>query len=448
MSSTAVAPIRWSSRLAFIIAAAGAAIGLGNLWKFPYLAGENGGGAFVLIYLGCVAVAGLPIMMAETLLGRLGRGNPVEAMRRLAAELGLSAGWRGLGWLGILAGLGILSYYSVIAGWGMAYLFKMGGGFLHPEDAQASHAVFNELKTSLDVQIIWHTAFLALTSLIVGRGLSAGIESVTRLMIPGLLLMLFLLVGYGATTPGFGKSLSFLFVADFSKVDGRTLLIALGQAFFSLGLANGSTMVYGAYLPDHVSIARTSLWVALADTLAALLAGVAIFSIVFANGMEPGMGPGLIFETLPLAFAKMPFGTLFGTIFFILVFFAAITSAIALMEPAVSLLSETFGFERHSASLTAAAVSWMLGLGTIGAFQHETAGASNFYTLIDGLTADLMLPVGGLLIIIFAAWILPASASELGLEAGRWYPYWRIIGRYIAPIAVLIILIQSLQHLL
>lgn len=444
MSDTPPNPLRWSSRIAFIAAAAGAAIGLGNLWKFPYLTGENGGGAFVLIYLVCVGVAGLPIMMAETLIGRMGRGNPVQAMSALADRYRKTTLWSAVGWLGITAGLGILSYYSVIAGWGLAYLFKMAGGFLSALDATESHRVFTDLKTSPDVQVLWHSIFMTVTGLIVGRGLSGGIESVTRFMIPCLVFILILLVGYGATTTGFSKSLAFLFQPDFSKVDGKTVLVALGQAFFSLGLANGSTMVYGSYLPDNISITRTSLWVALADTMAALLAGIAIFSIVFANGMQPGMGPGLIFETLPIAFSKMPLGGFFGTTFFVLVFFAAITSAIALLEPMVSYLTESRDIQRGPASTVAALACWILGLGTIHAFQGEESD-SNFYMFIDSLTAGLMLPVGGILIVIFASWIIPGEASEGALDAGRSFRTWRLVGRFIAPLAVLLVLLEALK---
>lgn len=437
--------IRWSSRVSFIIAAAGAAIGLGNIWKFPYLVGENGGGAFVVVYLVCVLAAGIPIMMAETLIGRMGRGNPVRSMQTLAKTYGKTPLWRLVGWLGMLAGLLILSYYSVIAGWGMAYLFKITGGFLGHISSSQSHQIFQDLKTSPDIQTIWHTVFLGFTALIVGRGLTEGIERVTRIMMPTLVLILLILVGYGATTEGFSKSLAFLFMPDFNKLNGESVLIALGQAFFSLGLANGSTMIYGSYLPENVSIARTSLWVAFADTLAAILAGLAIFSVVFANGMAPGMGPGLIFETLPIAFGAMPMGWLFGTIFFILVFFAAITSAIALIEPTVSYLSERPGFSRAKASAIAAFGCWLLGLGTVESFSRESAEGTGFYEFIDFATADLMLPIGGILIAVFAAWILPRSQSEAGLDAGKPYPIWLFLTRYVAPLSVTLIFLKAMK---
>ncbi|MEY4685442.1 MAG: hypothetical protein RLZ25_1901 [Pseudomonadota bacterium] len=446
MTQTSHQPIRWSSRIAFITAAAGAAIGLGNIWKFPYLVGENGGGAFVLVYLLCVLGVGLPIMMAETLMGRMGRGNPVQTMKTLAKRYQASPLWSLVGWFGVLAGFLILSYYSVIAGWSMAYLFKMAGGFLTHITPADAHQTLTELQGSGDVQVIWHTVFMALTMIIVARGLSEGIESVTRLLIPCLLVILLMLDIYGATTSGFGQSLEFLLKPDFDKLSGESVLIALGQAFFSLGLANGSTMVYGSYLPDDVSISRTTLWVALADTLAAMMAGLAIFSVVFANQMSPGMGPGLIFETLPLAFSAMPFGGFFGFIFFVLVFFAAITSAVALIEPAVSMLSESYAMTRSRASAIAGGLCWFLGLGSIGAFRGTfelTINGKNFFDFVDFITADLMLPIGGILIAVFAAWILPKKDSEAQIDLGAHYGIWLILSRFVAPTAVLLILLES-----
>jgi NSS family neurotransmitter:Na+ symporter len=446
MTQTSHQPIRWSSRIAFITAATGAAIGLGNIWKFPYLVGENGGGAFVLVYLLCVLGVGLPLLIAETLLGRMGRSNPVRSMKELANRYRSTPAWSWVGWLGVLAGFLILSYYSVIAGWSMAYLFKMAGGFLSGMTPAQAQATFAELQTSADVQVIWHSLFMTLTAVIVARGLADGIESVTRLMIPCLLIILLLLDFYGATTSGFGQSLEFLLKPDFSKLTGESVLVALGQAFFSLGLANGSTMVYGSYLPDDVSVTKTTAWVALADTLAAMMAGFAIFAVVFANNMSPSMGPGLIFETLPIAFSQMPLGGFFGTIFFVLVFFAAITSAVALIEPAISLLSENYGFSRAKASAIASGSCWLIGLGTIGAFRGSfefSLGGMNFFECIDYLTANLMLPIGGILIAIFAGWVIPQEERDAQLDLGAHAKSWSLLVRYVAPAAVLWILLEA-----
>ena len=438
---------QWSSRLAFILAASGSAIGLGNIWKFPYLLGEHGGGAFVLIYLLCVLGIGLPIMMAETMMGRRGRQSPINTMATLADEAHANHAWRYVGWLGVLAGFLILSYYSVIAGWSMAYTFKMGGGFLDNISSEAAKRIFEELKSSPDTQLVWHTAFMTATAIIVSKGVNQGLERVTRIMMPGLLLMLFALDFYALGSGGFGEGMEFLFKPDFSRLTAESVLVAMGQAFFSLGLGMGSIMVYGSYLPDHVSIARSTVFVAFMDTLVALMAGVAIFPIVFSNQLLPGMGPGLIFETLPIAFGQMPGGTLFGTLFFILVFFAAITSAIALIEPAVAWLTENRGLNRSRASLYAATACWTLGLGTLLSFNNwstVTWFGKNIFELIDFITADLMLPAGGILIALFAGWIMNQRESEKELELGSRYRYWQILTKYVAPASVFIVFAHAM----
>ena len=438
---------QWSSRLAFILAASGSAIGLGNIWKFPYLLGEHGGGAFVVIYLLCVLGIGLPIMMAETMMGRRGRQSPINTMATLADEAHASRAWRYVGWLGVMAGFLILSYYSVIAGWSMAYTFKMGGGFLDKVTPEVAKRTFEDLKSSPDTQLVWHTAFMVATTVIVSKGVNQGLERVTRIMMPGLLLMLFALDLYALGSGGFGEGMTFLFKPDFSKLTGESVLVAMGQAFFSLGLGMGSIMVYGSYLPDHVSIARSTVFVAFMDTLVALMAGVAIFPIVFSNQLSPGMGPGLIFETLPIAFGQMPGGTLFGTLFFILVFFAAITSAIALIEPAVAWLTENRGLNRNRASLYAGTACWVLGLGTLLSFNNwatATWFGKNVFELIDFITADLMLPAGGILIAVFAGWIMHQRDSEKELELGSRYRYWQKLTKYVAPASVFIVFAHAM----
>jgi NSS family neurotransmitter:Na+ symporter len=438
---------QWSSRLALILAASGSAIGLGNIWKFPYLAGDNGGGAFVIVYLLCVLAIGIPIMIAETMLGRRGRQSPINTMLTLAEEAKASSAWHYAGWLGVISGFLILSYYSVIAGWSMAYILKLGGGFMSHASAEAAQSTFLELKSSADVQFIWHTLFMVATTLIVSQGVAQGIERATRIMMPGLFIMLILLDFYAMSTDGFGQGMAFLFKPDFSKLTGESVLVAMGQAFFSLGLGMGSIMVYGSYLPAHVSIARSTIFVASADTIVALLAGIAIFPIVFANHLEPTMGPGLIFETLPIAFGKMPAGSLFGLLFFVLVFSAAITSAIALIEPAVAWLSENRGLSRPKASAWAGAVCWFLGIGTVlsfNAWSDLTWFGRNFFELVDFLTADLMLPLGGILVALFAGWIMPRASSEEELEMGRSYDFWRVLVRWVSPLAVAVILLHAL----
>ncbi|MGD2056519.1 MAG: sodium-dependent transporter, partial [Gammaproteobacteria bacterium] len=314
---------QWSSRLAFILAATGSAVGLGNIWKFPYIAGENGGGAFVLIYLVCIAVIGIPIMMAEVMIGRRGRQSPINTMRTLAAEEHASPHWQWLGWAGMLGGFLILSFYSVIAGWALAYVFRAGSGVFTGLTADGVQSIFTNLVSEPERLLAWHTIFMVMTMLVVARGVSHGLERAVRLLMPALFVLLVVLVGYAWNSGAFEQGLEFLFRPDFSSITANGVLIAMGHAFFTLSLGMGAIMVYGSYLPDNASIAKTSIAVSLMDTLVALLAGMAIFPIVFANGLEPDSGPGLIFQTLPIAFGHMEGGAFFGMLFFILLVFAA-----------------------------------------------------------------------------------------------------------------------------
>lgn len=440
---------QWSSRLAFILAASGSAIGLGNIWKFPYLAGENGGGAFVLVYLLCAAGIGLPIMMAETMLGRRGRQSPINTMVSLAQEAKASPWWGYVGWIGVIAGFLILSYYSVIAGWAMAYIFKINSALFEGIDAAASTRLFESFKGSPEYLGIWHTLFMAATMFIVSRGVSGGLERLSRFMMPALLVMLIFLDGYAMASGGFGQGFAFLFNPDFDKLTGAGVLAALGQAFFSLGLGMGSIMTYGSYLQADASIARSSVFVVAADTMVALLAGLAIFPLVFANGLTPSMGPGLIFETLPIAFGHMPAGWLFGMLFFVLVFFAAITSSVALIEPAVAFLTENEGMKRDLACLLSGAVCWVIGLGTAFSFNIWSDVKwlnRNIFELVDMLTAEIMLPIGGVMVALFAGWIMSrdTSEAELAMKNPKHYDYWRILVRFVAPIGVALVFIDAL----
>jgi NSS family neurotransmitter:Na+ symporter len=447
---------QWSGRLAFILAATGSAVGLGNVWKFPYIAGENGGGAFVLIYLACIAIIGIPIMMAEVLIGRRGRQSPINTMRDLAAEEGADPRWVWLGWAGVVAGFLILSYYSVIAGWALAYVFRTAGGLFTGLTADGVQSIFNNLVSEPERLLAWHTIFMIMTMTVVARGVRGGLESAVRLLMPALFVLLLVLVGYAWNSGSFEQGLEFLFQPDFSKITADGVLTAMGHAFFTLSLGMGAIMVYGSYLPDHVSIAKTSIAVSLADTTVALLAGMAIFPIVFANGLEPGAGPGLIFQTLPIAFGHMDGGAFFGMLFFVLLVFAAWSSAISLIEPAVAWLVENRGHSRVNASVVAGVATWLFGLLTvfsfniwsdfkpiaIGVFADKT-----LFDLLDYLTANIMLPLGGLLIAVFAVWQMSRESTVNELEMGErfFYPLWRFLVRYITPIAVVIVFLNAIE---
>ena len=437
----------WSSRFAFILAATGSAVGLGNIWKFPYITGENGGGAFVLVYLLCVVLIGVPLMMAETMLGRRSKENPIHTMEILTKEAGADHNWQYLGWLGVTAGFLILSYYSVIAGWATAYVVKAFFGSFFGATPQEIKAIFDGFVASPIQLIFWHSLFMLATMLIVARGIEKGFERSIRFLLPWLFALMILLVGYAMSTDGYFQGLNFLFKPDFSKLTANSVLVAMGQAFFSLSLGMGSIMVYGAYLPKDVSIAKSSMFIAGADTIVALLAGIIIFPIVFSNGLHPNSGPGLVFETLPIAFGNMFGGWLVGVLFFIALVFAALSSSIALIEPAVAWLIENQGFSRPKACLYSGLLAWFLGLGTVFSFNawaNFKLFGQTIFELLDYLTANLMLPIGGFCIAIFAGWIMKQDHSrhELELPDDRYYQVWKFLVSYVAPAAVFFVFLN------
>lgn len=438
----------WSSRWAFILATSGSAIGLGNIWKFPYITGVNGGGAFVLVYLACIMVIGLPIMMAEVMLGRRARRSPINAMRLLTAETGAGRGWRLLGWAGVVAGFLILSYYSVIAGWAVGYIFNALSGKFTGAGAEQIAGIFAGMVSSPLHLLLLNTVFMVMTVAVVARGVRSGLEKAVTLLMPLLFLLVLVLVFYAMTTGAFAQGAHFLFDPDFGKLTATGVMVAMGHAFFTLSLGMGAVMVYGSYMPAHASIGGSVAMIVFMDTAVSLLAGLMIFPLVFAHGLEPGQGPGLMFQTLPIAFGQLPAGVLFGTLFFVLLTFAAWTSSISLVEPAVAWLVENHGFGRLSAACLCGVLAWLLGFGTIFSFnlwsEYEVLGRS-FFELLDFLTSNVMLPLGGMLIAIFAGWIMPRAASQAELATeGRIYAAWRILIRYVAPVAVFIVLLNLL----
>ncbi|KAB2314560.1 sodium-dependent transporter [Betaproteobacteria bacterium SCN2] len=436
----------WSNRWAFIMATAGSAVGLGNIWKFPYMAGTSGGSAFVLVYLLCVALIGLPLMMTEVMLGRRAQKNPVDGMAHLAAEAGATQVWKGIGYLGIAAGILILSFYSVVAGWVLAYGMRAAaGGFagMAADQAQQQFAAFLGNPVEL---LLWHSVFMFLTMAVVARGVTSGLERANRIMMPGLMIILLILLGYSLAVGDIRRSLEFMFRPDFSSITPAAVLSAMGHSFFTLSLGMGAVMVYGSYLQRHVSIARASFYIVLTDTAIALVAGVTIFAIVFANGMEPAAGPGLIFQTLPIAFGQMPAGTLFATLFFVLVAFAAWTSSISLVEPAVSWLVENTRFRRRQAALLVGGTIWLLGLAVLLSFnvwsEIKLFGLTIFEQL-DKLTTNVMLPLGGLLMALFAVWVMRAAHAQEELALNdRHYRRWLFVTRYVAPAAIVLVFLN------
>jgi len=439
---------QWSSRWAFIMAATGSAVGLGNIWRFPYITGEYGGGAFVLTYLACVFLVGIPIMMSEVMLGRRGRQSPINTMDALSREEGLNPAWRFLGWMGVVTGFLILSFYSVVAGWTLEYIFHAGSGsFLTATDGEIGET-FDSLLRDPGQLLAMHTLFMALTVVVVAMGVRSGLERAVKFLMPALFILLLIMVGYAMSTDGFQEGLYYLFYPDWSKLSAEGFLAALGQAFFSLSLGMGAIMVYGSYLPDDASIGHTSVSIALADTLVAIMAGLAIFPLVFAYGLEAGSGPGLIFVTLPIAFGQMPYGQVFGTGFFVLLLFAAWTSSISLLEPAVAWLVENRGIARPKAAAIAGLIAWTLGIGSVLSFnlwQDYRLFDKTYFDIMDYVTSNILLPLGGLLIAVFTAWLMSRKSvvAELGMGEGLVFQAWLFVVRFVAPIGVVLIFLHA-----
>ncbi|MDC0661159.1 sodium-dependent transporter [Marinobacter sp. SS21] len=447
---------QWSSRLAFILAATGSAVGLGNVWKFPYITGENGGGAFVLVYLVCIAIIGIPIMMAEVLIGRSGRHNPIASMRLMAERNRRSPWWRISAFIGVIAAFVILSFYSVIGGWAASYVGHAALGDFTGQDADTVGKIFGDLLASPSKLLLWHSVFMALVILVVSQGLKAGLERAVNILMPALFVLLLVAVGYATTTGHFGEAVSFLFTPNFAALTTDAVLIALGHAFFTLSLGMAIMMAYGSYLGRDVSIGRTAVTVSIMDTGVALLAGLAIFPVVFANNLEAGAGPGLIFQTLPLAFGQMPLGGLFGTLFFILLVFAAWTSAISLLEPVVEWAEEKLVIGRGGSAILVGLACWLLGIASILSLNEwsdvaplamfERFEGKTIFDLLDYFTANVLLPLSGLLTAVFVGWFVAREtlAQDMSLTRGA-LSLWLFLLRFVTPIAVVIVFVYNLM---
>ena len=451
----------WSSRFTFIMAAVGSAVGLGNFWRFPYEAGTNGGGAFVIVYLVCVALIAIPIVICELAIGRRAGLSAVGSTRKAATDEGKSPGWQIVGWVGMLAALLILSFYSVIAGWLISYIPMMASGTFSGADATVAQDQFAGLQASPVTMTVTHTAFMALTALIVWRGLHKGIEAVVNVLMPLFFVLLVLMAGYAIVIGDPGKALTFLFTPDFSKITPAVLISAIGQAFFSVGVGVGIMLTYGSYLDKTVNIPRSAGIIAMADSAVAIIAGMLIFPIVFGFGLDPGAGPGLVFVTLPVAFGQMPAGTLIGTAFFVLALVAAITSSISMLEIFVRYAEEHKSLPRHRAAVVGGVLVWIVGLGSVFSFTQDYQWSSfkpldfiplfegkNFFGVVDTLTDSIMLPVGGLLVAVFCGWVVSEHTfrDEIRLTGGG-FTLWRFLVRYVAPITLLGVLMARMGWL-
>ncbi|MCE9662903.1 sodium-dependent transporter [Halomonas sp. M5N1S17] len=444
----------WTHKGTFLLAAVGSAVGLGNLWRFPYLAGENGGGAFILVYALTIFAVGIPILIGETMLGRNSRRSPIMGMRHLTRTHNTSRAWESIGWLGAASAFLILSFYSVIAGWAIHYTGQMFTGSLVGADADTIAASFDALLASPGLLTLYHTLFIIASGLIVGLGIHRGLENGLRIMMPSLFVILLVVLGYGIANGDFGAAVSFLFTFDIGALSLEGWLQAMGQSFFTLSLGMGAIMAYGAYMSSEVSLTRTAFAIAIVDTAVAMVAGLAIFSLVFGAGLDAAAGPGLMFVSLPLAFAEMPFGALVGGVFFILVLGAAISSSISLIEPVAAFLVERFDLTRPQAVFGMVTASWAMGLLTVVSFNiwaegtifHALFGRSAF-DFIELLT-NIFMPLGGLLIALFAGWALThAEVMKEMRTSETWFTIWRFLVRFVAPAAVAFVFLRSIPQI-
>ena len=430
----------WGSKFGFIMAAVGSSVGLGNFWRFPYTAGENGGGAFILIYLLCVLLVGLPLLMAEYSMGRKSGMSAIEGVESIARAESKSGNWGIVGWVGSLTAFFILTFYMVISVWLIAFLMQAPTGKFEGMDAAASAINFNNTIGQGENALSQKWTILGLLFLfllanvyVVGQGVKGGLERVATILMPAFFVMLLVVVGFAVTQGDFAQTAAFLFEPKWGDVGFKTFLSALGQAFFSIGVGVGLMITYGAYLDSKTDIPRSSFLVVGADTMVALIAGFAIFPIVFMAGLDPAGGPGLFFVSMPVAFGSITGGTIFATVFFALALFAAFTSSISLMEVGVSWLEERQGVTRFGAALGVGFVLWMIGAAYVFSLEY--------LDFVDFMTEGLLLPLGGFLVSVFAGWIVSRQMLTSELGEGNIMNIWRFLIRWFVPPFVAFVLV-------
>ena len=458
----------WSSRSAFILAAIGAAVGLGNVWRFPTLAGENGGGAFVLFYVACVFLLGLPLVISEIFIGRTGQGDAVGSIRKVADKSGVAKSWSGFGLMGVVAAFLIVSFYSVVAGWVLYYVGVMGGDFISAvlsgepfrgalagESQAAVQGRMGDLFANPMLLLSMHLAFMGVTLFIVARGIGAGIEKAATILMPMFFILLIGITIYGAVVGDMGEAIAFLFTPDWSKLTPQVMNTALGQALFSLSLGVAGLITYGSYVKGSAGLGPTSVTVAFADTGVALLSGLMIFPIVFAVGLDPAAGPTLVFQTLPFAFQTMPAGALIGLLFFVLIFVAAVTSSISLLEVPTAWGIGEMGWSRRKSSLIFGTGAFLIGIACLLGYNvWSDVRLLGFWSLfaetdildtVDGFTGKVMLPLGAFFTAVFVGWKADRKLVEqmTGLS-GFWLSIWRFLIAWVCPLAVGTILVTGL----
>mgnify|MGYP001405472778 FL=1 len=438
----------FGSKFGVIAAAAGSAIGLGNIWRFPYVVGENGGGAFLVIYLAFIFGIGIPVMMSEFVIGRTSQRNPYGAFKKLAP----GKPWYLVGIMGVVAAFTILAFYTAVAGWTLEYIYQsIINGFAGKSTAELD-TMFETFRAGSFRPILWFAIFMAMTSWIVVSGVKNGIEKYSKILMPILLALIIVLCIRSITLPGAKAGLTFLFKPDFSKITTDTILEALGQAFFSLSIGMGTLITYGSYISKKENLVNTAVNVSMADTLIAVLAGVAIFPAVFAFGIEPSSGEGLVYKTLPNIFQQMPGGYLFSLMFFILLGVAALTSTISVLEVIVAYFSEELKITRKKATIIAAvSVSFLGVLSTMswGALAEVKIFGNHIFGILDFISANIFLPVGGLFIVTFVAWYFGYRNTKEELSNGgalkaNYLPVYMFIIKFIAPIAITMVFLNGL----
>ena len=437
----------WKGNSTFILAAAGSAVGLGNIWKFPYMVGSNGGSAFVIVYLFCILIIGLPVMASEILIGKYGRKSPINSLKRLSIDFQLNKSWKYLGVLGAFAGVLILSYYSVFAGIAFSYIFNIfPSGLENPSKYSTNY--FSSLAASPLKLIFWHSIFIIFTCFIVGYGVVKGIGRSVSFLMPIFFIFIILIAIYSSLIGDIDSTLFFLFNPNFSALTPQVIISAMGQAFFSLSIGMGAIMAYGAYIPENQLIGKTVLSIILLDTFVALIAGIAIFPIVFSNSeLIVNAGPSLIFETLPVAFYSLPFGSIFSVLFFVLLSIAALSSSISLLEPFTAWMEEKVKTERRFIVCVLGLIIWVIGLGSVFSFniwEEINFFGLNFLEGLDYLTNNIMLPAGGFFVALLTGWVLPKHFLEENLNINKsFFKLFFFCLRFISIGAILLIFLYS-----
>ncbi|MEQ8204743.1 MAG: sodium-dependent transporter [Woeseia sp.] len=448
----------WTSRFTFIMASVGFAVGLGNIWRFPYIVGESGGSAFIFVYLLFALGIGVPLVMSEWAIGRRSAGckSAAGSIGAVASEAGISTHWAKVGTVAVIAAFMLLMTYTVIAGWTIDYFLLAVRGTFVGIDATGSGAVFDELLASPMRLAFWHTVVVVITAWINARGIHGGIERAVNILMPALFICLVLMVIYAAIIGDMAEAVRFLLTPDFSRITASTMLAALGQAFFSIGIAMAVMITYGSCLSRQTTISQNAFIVVGADTLVAFMAGFAIFPLVFAHGLPPDSGPGLVFQTLPIAFGELPGGQVFSSVFFFLLIAAALTSCIGVFAPIQASTQERFNLSGNKAAIVAGFALWVLGLLAVFSFNKLSTvypldflpgfADKTFYDSTDYIMTNVLLPVGAFLTSIFVGWRVSADImrSELGLRNGFGFKLWQLLMRFVVPAAVAIIFITSI----